>query len=136
MTTHAIEPCFCFTGQAVEALNFYATTFDDATTQDMTYYGDDDPHGGEPGTLLFGTLIIDDRVLHFMDMPRSSPAPKPNWSASYMFYMTSKEQFQRYFDALKQDGQVMMGPEPVPGYELCTWVTDRFGITWQLLLEE
>lgn len=134
MTAHSIEPCFTFNGNALAALSFYADIFDDATTQDVTLYGTNDPRGDE-GTLFFGTLKLPNAVIHFMDMPQKSPAPTPNWSASYMFYTDSEDQFYRYFEPLKVDGSVMMGPEPVEGYQLCTWVTDRFGITWQLLLE-
>lgn len=134
MSKRAIEPCFCFTGTALSALKFYADTFDDAKTEDVRLYEAGDKRGDE-GTLFFGTLVIGDQRMHFMDMPTTSPAPALNWATSFMMTADDQAQFDRYFETLKVDGTVMMGPEPVEDYALCAWVVDRYGMTWQLLLE-
>jgi predicted 3-demethylubiquinone-9 3-methyltransferase (glyoxalase superfamily) len=117
-------------------MNFYAETFDDFSIVDTQFYGSGDPHGGEEGKVLFATARLNGGLVHFMDMPERAAAPALNWATSLILFCDSREQFERYFAALAADGTVMMGPETDAKFERVTWVSDRFGLTWQVLLEK
>jgi predicted 3-demethylubiquinone-9 3-methyltransferase (glyoxalase superfamily) len=41
--------------------------------------------------------------------------------------------FDHAFDNLTKDGKVLMGPEPYDNFRKVTWLTDKYGITWQLV---
>lgn len=84
------------------------------------------------GNLITGQLKLEELEIYFMDMePKYFVGYKHSFSI--LLHVESEEIFMKYFDKLKFEGQVMMGPEPVFDIKLVTWVTDKYGITWQLV---
>jgi len=54
------------------------------------------------------------------------------WSVDGLY--PTQEEFDRYFAALSEKGEVIMPPD---GYEFSArfaWLTDRFGVSWRLNL--
>ena len=45
------------------------------------------------------------------------------------------KRFDFLFNELSAEGTVIMGPEPVMQLRLVSWLTDKFGVTWQLVWE-
>lgn len=123
-----------FNGNAEEAMKFYETVFPDAKRVSLVLFGANEPNGDE-GKVLNGTLDFSGQRLLFMDMQATYPAPAFSWSTSLFVTCSCEADFDLIFTGLSADGVVMMGPEPVGNLRKCTWVTDKFGVTWQIVWE-
>lgn len=121
-----------FNGNAHEAMDFYASTIPGARIESLVLFGEDEPNG-DAGTVLNGTLAFGEARLLFMDMQAASPAPAFNWATSLFLTCADEDEFDQVFAGLSQGGTVMMGPEPVMDLRKVAWVTDRFGVTWQMV---
>lgn len=120
-----------FNGDAQQAMKHYEAVIPGARIESLALFGEGEPHG-DAGTVLNGTLAIGEARLLFMDMQAANPAPAFSWATSLFLACDDEEGFDRAFAGLSADGMVMMGPEPVMGLRKVAWVTDRFGVTWQL----
>lgn len=123
-----------FGGNAEEAMRFYEKSLPSSKIVSLVHFGKNEPHGDE-GKVLSGTLSFAGQAIMFMDMQAAYPPPPFSWSSSLLINCRSESEFDSIFECLSKDGTVMMGPEPVMHMRKCTWVTDRFGVTWQLVWE-
>ena len=114
-----------FTGNAADALKFYLGTLPGAALSSIIYYP-------ESERVLNAQLTFRGETIMFMDL---DDCPPFSWSASLYVEAEKEEQFWLLFGGLKDGGTVMMGPEPYGKMALVAWVTDRFGLTWQLAWE-
>ena len=114
-----------FPGNAADAIKFYQRYLPGTTLSDVTYYP-------ESERVLNAQLTFQGETLMFMDLDACPPF---SWSASLYVESETEEQFRFLFNGLKVGGTVMMGPEPAGKMALVAWVTDRFGLTWQLAWE-
>ncbi|MBC8922950.1 VOC family protein, partial [Escherichia coli] len=48
------------------------------------------------------------------------------------YFADTEDEFDTLFEKLAKEGTVMMGPEAVEALRKVAWVTDKYGITWQL----
>jgi predicted 3-demethylubiquinone-9 3-methyltransferase (glyoxalase superfamily) len=53
----------------------------------------------------------------------------------YINYMDEKT-FNNTFEKLSNNGIILMGPEAFSTYRKAAWVTDKYGVTWQVILEQ
>jgi len=123
-------PFLTFPGQAEAAMDLYQSLFVDSERVSLTLV--DNPAFGEIGKVLNGQLLIKDHLVMFMDMAPEQAAPF-SWSSSLYVECDDEAEFDRLFAGLAEGGQVMMGPEPILDLRKVAWVTDRFGVTWQLV---
>lgn len=137
MRESKVSPFLTFNGQASHALDFYASIFPDTKKLELVRFGENHPFAkeDEQAKILFGSLSISGQEIMVMDMDKSHPVPEFSWSTSLYFDCKDEEEFDRVFDKIKQSGTVMMGPEAVGNIRKCAWVTDKFGVTWQLVWE-
>ena len=113
-------------------MRFYEGILPEANITNLTLF----PKGaenGEEGKVLNGTLTFAGQELLFMDLKQEYPAPEFIWAASLFVTCRTEEKFDAIFSPLAKDGFVMRGPEPVMDIRKCAWVTDWFGVTWQLI---
>lgn len=108
-----ITPFYWFDEGAEEAAAFYAGLFDDAEVLDGAAESDEAP----PLTV---TLRIGTQRLMFIN---GGPHYELTPAASLMVTCDDQTEIDRYWDALTRDGAEMQ----------CGWVTDRFGLTWQII---
>lgn len=121
-----------FSGNAEEAMNFYVSIFPDSKILELTRIGENDR--GEKGKVLNGTFNLRDQLFMAMDMEKSY-APSFTWAISLCVLYKDEKEFDTTFEKLSSDGNVLMGPEPIYNLKKVAWVTDKFDVTWQLVLE-
>lgn len=114
-----------FPGNAADALKFYQSVFPDATASETVYY----PDGKK---ILNVQLTMKGQSIMLMDL---DDCPPFSWSTSIYVETGSEDEFQVLLNGLKEGGAVLMGPEPAGKMAKVSWVTDKFGLTWQLAWE-
>lgn len=113
-----VTPFIWFDHQAEEAVNFYISVFKDAKITDMRRYGEGTP--GEPGTVMTASFSIGDYEITALNGgPHFSITP----GISFFVSCDTQEEVDAYWDKLVDGGQPMQ----------CGWVTDKFGVTWQIV---
>jgi len=118
-----------FEGGAEEAMNFYVGLFPDSAVLTVQHYEE----GDHKGTLLLGTFSLGGREFLCIDSPVKhgftfTPA------VSIFVDCESAEELERVFAALAEGGNVYM---PLDNYGFSSrfgWVSDRWGVSWQLNL--
>jgi predicted 3-demethylubiquinone-9 3-methyltransferase (glyoxalase superfamily) len=112
-----ITPCLWFNGQAKEAAALYCSVFAKAkiTAQSPIVTGID--VSGQSITLLDG-----------------GPMYKPNPSISFYYVCEKAEDVDRIWNAFGKGGQILMPLDKYPWSEKYGWITDKFGISWQVAL--
>ena len=130
--TEGIRPFLTFSGCAEEAVNFYVSVFPNAKITNLTKYGKDEQ--GIEGTVLNATFELNGSQILAMDLDKAY-APDFTWSISLFVSCKDSDEFDQLFNKLSDGGNVMMGPEPVFDLRKVAWVTDKFGVTWQLVWE-
>lgn len=118
-----------FDGTAEEAMNFYVSLFPGSAVLDTTLYGS----GENQGKLLRGIFVLGDREFICIDTPVQhdfgfTPA------MSIFVDCESDEEIERVYSALGQGGQVLMPLDDYGFSQRFGWVSDRFGVSWQLNL--
>ncbi len=120
-----------FEGKAEEAMRFYVSLFDDGNIVDIARYGPDGP--GAEGSVVKATFVIGGELILCIDSPvhhafTFTPA------SSLFIDCESDDQIRRLSAALADGGSELM---PLGNYGFSrsfAWVTDRFGVSWQLNL--
>jgi len=131
--TNNLMPFLTFHGNAEEAMNFYAATLPGAKIESIVYFGDGDR--GDVGKVMNGKLSFMGQTIMFMDMNAEYECPSFSWVTSFYLNCKDESEFDSIFDGLAKDGVVMMKEEPFMQFRKVAWVTDKFGVTWQPVLE-
>jgi len=123
-----------FDGNCAEVLEFYGKIFDTKPGQAMKYA--DAPGGSQvPGyddKIMFADMVIGGENVMFSDAPPVNPyVPGNNFCLSYG--SKDSEKMHRVFDALAEGGTVIMPMGKTFFSELYGMLTDKFGITWNIM---
>ena len=122
-----------FEGAAGEAIELYRSTFPDFSVTAVEKYQAGE--SGQPGTIKQARATFGGHRLILIDSPISHDFGfTPSVSLFVEFEQGSE--LDRAFDALADGGSVLM---PLDDYGFSVrfgWVTDRFGVSWQLNLPE
>ena len=110
-----ITPCLWFNNQAKEAASLYCSVFEDAkiTAQSSIVTGIN--VAGQSITLLDG-----------------GPMYTPNPSISFYYVCEKEQEFDRIWEAFSKEGTVMMPAGKYLWSEKYGWITDKYGVSWQL----
>lgn len=123
-----------FNGDAEEAMRFYESKLPDTKIDSLALF-EKGMENGDEGKVLTGILSFAGQKILFMDMQYEYPAPAFSWATSLFINCADEAEFDTMFTGLSDGGDVMMGPEPVMYMRKCAWITDKFGVTWQLVWE-
>ncbi|MFD2083473.1 Glyoxalase superfamily enzyme, possibly 3-demethylubiquinone-9 3-methyltransferase [Actinopolymorpha cephalotaxi] len=131
VSTQKISTFLMFTGQAEEAMTFYASLFPDSEVRSVTRYGADGQ--GAEGSVQHATFALAGQEFMAIDSPVEHAF---GFTPSVSLFVTceSEQELDRLFAALSEKGQTLM---PLGEYGFSTrfgWVNDRFGVSWQLNL--
>ncbi len=127
-----IAPFLTFMGQAEEAMTFYVSLFDHAEIVSIRRYG---PHeAGAEGSVMHATFILGGQTFMCSDSYVTH-----SWTftpaISLAVACQTEEEISRLTVALSQAGQVFMPLDTYPFARRFAWVSDRFGVSWQLTLD-
>ena len=113
-----MRTCLWFDGNAEDAVDYYLAIFKDAKKTSHTTYGPDMPmKEGTTLTIEFELLGTPFLALNAGDDFSFTPA------VSFMIPCADQAEVDHYWDHLVEGGTTMA----------CGWLTDRFGITWQVI---
>lgn len=109
--------CLCFDGNAEDAVKFYASVFKNAKIVDTLRYGDAGP--GPKGAVLASTVDIGGHEIIAMNGPNFKFTP----AVSLFVVCKDQAEVDDYWEKLSGGGEIMQ----------CGWLTDKFGVTWQIV---
>ena len=116
MTTK-ITPFLWFNDQAEEAAKFYTTVFKNSKIGTVTRYGAEGP--GPKDSVMTVTFTLDGQELTAINGgPHYSLSP----AFSFVVHCRTQQEVDEYWTKLGAGGQTLQ----------CGWLTDRFGLSWQI----
>lgn len=125
-------PFLMFQGRAEEAVNFYVSVFSGAHVEEMLRFGPEGP--GKDGSLMRGRFTIaGQEFLCFDSYVQHQFGFTP--AISIFTACESEAELDAVFASLSDGGQVLMPPDNYGFSTKFAWVSDRFGVSWQLNLE-
>jgi predicted 3-demethylubiquinone-9 3-methyltransferase (glyoxalase superfamily) len=134
-TLHKFATCLWFDSNAEEAMKFYASIFENATIDSIAYYGEagNDVHHRPKDSVMTVHLTIEDQELMGLN-----GGPVFTINPSISFYVTGKSQkeIDSLYNNLSDGGSVLMELNKYPFSERYAWVSDKFGVSWQLNLTD
>ena len=122
-------PFLMFQGRCEEALRFYEATLPDTRIEQLTHHGADGP--GVPGTIFLARLRLAGQAVLANDSP---PVHDFDFTPSFSFWIDceSANAVDSVAAALSEGGKMMMPPGDYGFAERFAFVTDRFGVSFQL----
>lgn len=129
-----------FEGRAEEAMNFYSAVFEEAEIVSITRYGPNED--GTEGSVMQARFSISGQAplsaftgQDFMFFDSSIEHEFTFTPAMSLFVnCETEDEIDRIFDQLSLDGQVLMPLDVYPFSQKYAWVSDQFGVSWQLNL--
>jgi predicted 3-demethylubiquinone-9 3-methyltransferase (glyoxalase superfamily) len=116
-----ITPCLWFNGQAEPAVEFYVTVFKNAKKLRVTHYG---PAAAEASGLPEDSVLGIEFELEGQSFFALNATPEQAFTPAISLMVSCETQ---------QEIDAMWAPLAEGGKELgCGWVSDRFGVTWQI----
>jgi predicted 3-demethylubiquinone-9 3-methyltransferase (glyoxalase superfamily) len=125
-------PFFLFTNcKAEEAINLYASAFNDVTIDNLERWTGENPMGpaGKIQSVLF---TIKGETFRFMDSEGHAHSLTP--STSIFVNCDDEFELRRAHEMLTEGGFELVPLGEYPFAKLYAWVQDKFGLTWQLSL--
>ena len=108
-------------GKAGEAMNFYASVFENARVGDILHYS----KGEEPdkeGTVKHASFILESQEFAAMDSAREHNF-EFNEAISFMVHCETQEEIDYYWGKLSAYSEA----------EQCGWLKDKYGLSWQIV---
>lgn len=121
-----------FDGKAEEAMNFYTSLFENSAIQSITRYGANE--AGAEGTVVHAIFSLNGQLFMCID---SNVEHGFTFTPAMSLYVNcgSEDEIDDIFEKLSQDGMVLMPLESYPFSAKYGWVSDKYGVSWQLSLE-
>ncbi len=126
-----VTPLLMFTGRAEEAIKYYLSLFEDSKLMHIERYQAGE--GGAEGSVLRAEFWLGGQRLLCADSAETHGVGFTPTSSLFVD-CTSEAQLVSLFAALSAGGTVLM---PLDGHGFSKkfgWVSDRFGVAWQLNL--
>jgi predicted 3-demethylubiquinone-9 3-methyltransferase (glyoxalase superfamily) len=124
-----VRPFLMFEGKAEAAMQLYTSVVPGSEILEIKRYPAGGP--GAEGSVMLATFSVAGQVVHCTDSP---VAHGFTFTPSFSFFVEceSREQFDALWPALSDGGGVMMPPDNYGFSRHFGWLSDRFGVSWQL----
>jgi predicted 3-demethylubiquinone-9 3-methyltransferase (glyoxalase superfamily) len=116
--TDRIHTCLWFDTEAEAAARFYTSVFPNTRITGVLRYGPGEPM--PEGAAMLVSLVLDG---HAVSLLNGGPHHTLSPAASLVVRCDSQTEIDRYWAALSA----------VPEAEMCGWLVDRFGVSWQIV---
>lgn len=113
-----VIPCLWFDGTADDAVDLYVSLFPDSRRTSTSQYPPDAP--GEEGATLMVEFELEGRPFQALN---GGPAYQITPAISFSVSCADQAEVDHYWDNLLEGGTAMQ----------CGWLTDRFGVSWQIV---
>lgn len=122
--TQKIIPCLWFDDQAEEAARFYVSLFEDSRINGMTHYGKAgvEIHGRPAGSVMSVAFELAGQAFTALN---GGPIFRFNEAMSLQIHCRDQAEIDKYWNALGEGGD--------PEAQVCGWLKDRYGLSWQVL---
>jgi predicted 3-demethylubiquinone-9 3-methyltransferase (glyoxalase superfamily) len=122
-----------FTGQAEAAMNLYTSLFKQSAILNITRYAANE--AGAEGTVQHATFTLNGQEFMCID---SEAVHGFTFTPSISLYVRceTEEEIDRVFASLSDGGQILMPLDRYPFSPKFGWLSDRFGVSWQLSLSQ
>lgn len=130
-----IIPHIWLDGQVNELADFYTSVFKNSKIGQTVYYTEagKDMHGHQPGEIVTIDLEIEGMRIVALN---GGPLFKPNPSVSFYVRCQTSEEVDELWSKLSEDGQALMPLGEYPFSKRYGWLSDKFGVSWQIILTE
>ena len=113
-----VTPFLWFDGHVEEAVEFYTSVFGDSAVLEVTRYPEGSP--GPAGGVMTARLRLADQEVMLLD-----GGPHYQLTPAFSFFVSCEDQ-----DEVDHFwGRLLEGGTP----SQCGWLTDRFGLSWQIV---
>ncbi|MGZ3751158.1 MAG: VOC family protein [Mucilaginibacter sp.] len=121
-----------FEGRAEEAMNFYISLFKQSGIVSISHYDASEP--GTEGTVKHAVFSLNGQEFMCIDSHAThgftfTPA------MSIFVNCETEPEIEHLFGKLAEDGQVLMPIGSYPFSKKFGWVSDKFGVSWQVSLK-
>src|SRR5690348_278964 len=113
-----ITPCLWFDDNAEEAMNFYASIFNNSEITGVTRYGEAGP--GPKGSVMSVTAVLDGE--EFMAL-NGGPVFTFSPATSFFVACATQAEVDMFWEKLGAGGE----------YQQCGWLKDKYGVSWQIV---
>jgi predicted 3-demethylubiquinone-9 3-methyltransferase (glyoxalase superfamily) len=117
-TMPKITTFLTFDNQAEDAANFYTSIFKNSKILSTTRYGDAGP--GPKGSLMTATISLDGQELMLLN---GGPSFTFTQGFSLFVHCETQAEVDDYWSKLTAGGKEVA----------CGWVTDKYGVSWQII---
>jgi len=123
-----ITPFLIFKRNAKKALEFYVSIFEDASIKNKTYFEN------EANKIKYATFSLKGQDFICIDSSVENNFP---FTPAISFYVlcSSDKEIKELSKALSRKGKVLMPLDKYGFNRKYAWIEDKFGISWQLVLE-
>src|SRR4051794_22782751 len=118
----ALKTFLWFDGNAEEAVDFWVSVFRDAKKGAVERYAESFPDAKRRGKVLTASFTL--RGQEFVAL-NAGPNFKFTPAVSFMVLCATQQEIDEYWAKLTDGGTTMA----------CGWLTDKFGVTWQITPE-
>jgi len=118
-----------FEGRAEEAMNFYISLFENSKVEHIIKYGPN--QGGAEGSIMHAKFTLGGQEFMCID---SAVKHQFTFTPAMSLYVecSSEDETDKLFSALSERGQVLMPLGVYPFSKKYAWLSDQFGVSWQL----
>ena len=118
-----------FTGKAEEAMNFYISLFPNSEIVSIKRYGAGGP--GAEGIVMHASFSLNGQVFMCIDSP---PVHGFTFTPAMSLYINceSDGEIEKLFKELSNGGSILMPLGAYPFSKKYAWLSDKFGVSWQL----
>lgn len=125
----SMTPFLMFEGRAEEAIQFYQSVFKDVKVVFINYF----ESGEMVGKVMQSLITINGNPVILNDA-NVSETSKFTPSMSFFIECDSMDELITIYEKIKSKGSILMPLEDYGFSKQFAWVTDPFGVSWQLNL--